>query len=95
MTIWKERSVGDPHVSVHDVSEELGEPAVMLAERPDWVRRPDTGEQLRVLDATIRQMSCPSCQTQVKSHVLILEQDIEVMECSACQQFMFYRTRQT
>lgn len=93
MTTWKQRTAGEPDPGVYDVSEEVGAPALMFADRPDWVRRPDTGEQLRVLDAVIRRMQCPSCQAAVTSRVLVLEQKIEVMECPACQQFMFYRTK--
>lgn len=93
MTTWKQRTAGEPDTGVYDVSEEMGGPALMLTDRPDWVRRPDTGEQLRVLDAVVRRMSCPSCQAVVQSRVLVLEQEIEVMECPACRQFMFYRPK--
>jgi len=91
MTIWRTKTAGMPDTCTYDVSDEFGVPAVIIADYPDWVRRPDTGERLRVMEAVIRRTKCPSCAAEISCRVLVLEQEIELIECPACHQFVFYR----
>lgn len=95
-TKWFQRKAGELEPGVYDVTDELGEPALMLANHPDWVMRPDTGQKLRVMKAVTRRMACPVCHAEVTGRVLVLDADIEcieVMECPHCKKFVFYRRK--
>ena len=98
MTIWKNRNPGEPDHGVTDVSEELGTPAVLLYDKPDWVRHPTTQDKVRVLAADSMQMCCPSCNEDVTGRVVIGEDPdpkmvICCLDCPACNQFVWFTTK--
>lgn len=77
MTLWKTLNPEDvqgkngPGRMVLDVSEEMGDGpdsgAVLLVDRPDWVRDPQTNEQVRVLAYFHAQsdLACPKCKAEL------------------------------
>lgn len=89
-TLWFDRKPGeDPPCD--DVSEQMGEPCLLVhGGQADWVRHPQTGEQLRV-QATFRsKYPCPNCNADVEAKTTKLEGNIHVRDCPACQQFVFF-----
>lgn len=91
MTIWKERAPRDRGPDLYDCSDELGIPAMCWAERPDYVRRPDTGEKVAVLSQSERELTCPGCRAGIRARVLELEGGLAVIACCACNQFLWVR----
>ena len=88
VTTWKHLQPGEIDNGVYDASEEFGEPALIVADKPDWVMRPDTREKLRVTGQRIVTGPCLVCGATVRARVLDLENDMHVTECPACSQFI-------
>lgn len=91
MTIWREQRAGEQAPKVWDVSAELGGAAILYTDRPDWVRHPQTGAQMRVLGVSTHDMDCPQCGVRGMLQALELEGQIDVLECPACRQYLFVR----
>ena len=80
--------------AVVDATSEFGEPALVIG-TPDFVRRPDTGEELRVVGAFQSYHCCPMCYVTEERQTLALEQSISVFWCRDCEMYVFYRERRT
>lgn len=95
-TIWKNRNPGEPDHGVVDVSEELGTPATLLYDRPDWVRHPMTQAKIKVLAAGSMKLCCPSCDEEVTGRVIMSEDPdssekvLGCLDCPACNQFVWW-----
>jgi hypothetical protein len=95
-TLWNTKKPGEGDSGVADVSDQLGEPAVLVYDRPDWVKHPTTGAKIRVLAAGRRRMDCPSCEQDVTGHVITAEDPdsnekvICCIDCPACDQFVWW-----
>lgn len=98
-TIWRNKHPGQLGSRVEEVSEELGvgsQGGVLLTHSgvPDWVRHPDTGQQLRVLAMSAQDFRCPVCGDVHIKKCLRLESKgpnrLYVLECKACNKFHWF-----
>lgn len=92
-SFWRERIPGNlgERITTEHIPE-IDQHAILTYNNiPDWVRRPDTGEQLRVLDHGELNITCPMCKAEVTGNALALEQNVTVLDCPACKQFVFMR----
>jgi hypothetical protein len=94
-THWMTKGVGTlGQTQVDNVSDD-GEAGVLLLHggRPDWVRHPVTGQQLRVEAMFDIDFRCPSCGDIDRKRMLQLAGDggpLFVCECKACGRFSFF-----
>ena len=93
-THWMTKGVGTlGQIQVDNVSDD-NESGVLLLHggRPDWVRHPVTGQQLRVEAMFDLEFRCPSCGDIDSKRMLQLagDQPLFVCECKACGRFSFF-----
>lgn len=63
---------------------------LVIASRPDWVRHPD-GSKLYIKDMFVLQEGgrCPECGASGKHGVVVLENDLMIVCCTECKQFVW------
>jgi len=93
-TYWKSKMPGDALGSFCEVLEDLPEGRGVLLvnpqQRPDWVRRPDTDEKVRVLHRFVCDVSCARCHAESTGvEVLALDGDMYVYGCRHCHGFIW------
>lgn len=99
--ITRQKRVGEVKArgNVEDVSEEVGEGggALLMYDKPDVTRDPQTGGVVPVLDVfqPDEPMTCPKCGGQSKLPVIVAACDGKpdkvwvVMQCPSCNQFVW------
>lgn len=65
------------------------ENVILLADAPDWVRYPLTGEKMYIKSRWIAEqdITCPNCGESGRHGLVILEDSLVIVCCSACKQF--------
>lgn len=94
-TIWTERKPGElRETHVDDVSDQFpgeGSALLMYSGKPDWVRHPVDGRKMKCLDQKTVRMTCPLCRTEVVGELTFVEEEMKVLECSMCKQFVWFK----
>ncbi len=98
MTNWFERTEEDiGKEKFADVLEpdEFGGGAMLLHDgRPDWVKHPTTGVQLKVTDHKKYKVTCPSCKAEdIVGTVTTVDNggsDLHCLACPSCRQFVWF-----
>lgn len=89
------RRAGDPEPLVHDVSEEMGTPAILIGQ-PDWViTPPELGSKKLYIEHRCCEgmVACPACKAKdimVKA-LFFKGSDLICLETSCCKQFLWVR----
>lgn len=95
-TIWKENHDGGVDV-VYDATEEMGEPALIIASQPDWIRYPAdfppalAEKTAQVVASEVTDVICPLCGVKAPQKVLTSEHDICVLACKHCGRYAWFR----
>lgn len=97
-TLWKDKTTDTFGDRVEDAREWSpdGRGAVLLhSGRPDRVRHPVTGQELRVRRQARVELGCPSCGAAGPKDVLELEArpTLYVCVCKSCHQFSWFTLR--
>lgn len=96
MTTWKENTAGKLD-ETYDVSEEMGEPALLIASQPDWIRYPaDFPPELaektaQIVACEVLDVICPLCSIKTVRKVLTSEHDICVISCKQCGRYAWLK----
>jgi hypothetical protein len=91
MTRWFTKESGESGNNVYDVSEDLnpGGSAVLVANKPDWLKHPTTGEKIKIIDQRTEPVTCPKCGVSVITTVTFAEGGLCVIDCTACRQYIW------
>ena len=96
MTTWKENTAGKLD-ETYDVSEEMGEPALLLASQPDWIRYPAdflpklAGKTAQVTRCENIDVICPLCGVKAVRKILTSEHGICVISCEDCGRYAWFK----
>jgi hypothetical protein len=89
-TLWDQKKPGEAGNGVADVSDQLGDNALLIYDRPDWVRHPTTGAQLRVIDQRRVKTNCPMCKAEVTGTLTEAKGGLKCLDCPSCKQFVWF-----
>ena len=96
MTTWKENTAGKLDTA-YDVSDEMGEPALLIASQPDWIRYPAdfppelAGKTAQVTSCEMVDVICALCGVKAPRKVLTSEHGICVISCKHCGQYAWLK----